>query len=137
MKESRVKNSFYNVSTALIEYIVKIVLVFITRTIFINKLGTEFLGLDGLFTNILSIMSITELGLSSAIVYGLYKPIVDKDHEKINTIMHIYKKCYYYIGFAILIIGLILMPFLPKIIHSDYNFGNIYIYYSSYIYYKP
>ena len=88
MQESRTKNSFYNVITALLEYAVKILLVFITRTIFIRKLGTDFLGLDGLFTNILSILNITELGLSSAIIFGLYKPLANNDTNKINILMH-------------------------------------------------
>lgn len=133
MKESRIKNSFYNVSTTLFEYVFKIVLVFITRTIFIKKLGTEFLGLDGLYTNILSIMSITELGLSGAIVYSLYKPLLEKDEKKINIIMHIYKNCYFCIGFVITIIGFVIIPFLPKIVNSSFDFGNIYILFLLYL----
>lgn len=133
MKHSRTKNSFYNVCSSLLEYFFKIILVFVTRTIFIKKLGTEYLGLDGLFTNILSIMSITELGLSSAIIFGLYKPLVKKDTKKINILMYVYKKCYLYIGVVILILGLILMPFLPNFINSTYNFGNIYIIFFLYL----
>lgn len=133
MKESRTKNSFYNVFTALLEYFLKIILVFITRTIFINKLGTEFLGLDGLYTNILSILNVTELGLSGAIIFGLYKPLLEKDTRKINILMHIYKKCYFYIGCFIAIIGLIIMPFLPQIVNSTFDFGNIYLLFFLYL----
>lgn len=133
MNMSRTTNSFYNICSSMIEYLIKIILVFITRTIFIKELGTEFLGLDGLYTNILSIMNITELGLSSAIIFGLYKPLLKKDTNKINTLMHIYKKCYLYIGLCIFVMGIIIMPFLPKFIKSTYDFGNIYLIFFLYL----
>lgn len=133
MKESRIKNSFYNVCTSLLEYFLKMILVFIARTIFIKKLGTEFLGLDGLYTNILSILNVTELGLSGAIIFGLYKPLLEKDIRKINILMNIYKKCYFYIGCVITIIGLAIMPFLPKIINSTFDFGNVYFLFFLYL----
>ena len=133
MKESRVKNSFFNVSALLIEYILKLILTFAIRTVFIKKLGAEFLGLEGLFTNILQIMSISELGIGSAIVFSLYKPLVNKDEAKINTLMHLYRKCYFFIGIFIAVAGLILMPFLPSIINSSYNFGNVYLLFFLYL----
>ncbi len=126
MSNGRTKNSILNVSTSLLEYLIKTVLVFVTRTVLINKLGAEFLGLDGLYTNILSLLSVTELGLGGAVIFSMYKPIIDGDTEKLNILVHIYKKCYFYIGLAIFVMGLVLMPFLPRIINSSYDFGNIY-----------
>lgn len=133
MKESRVKNSFFNVSALLIEYILKLIIAFVIRTVFIKQLGADFLGLEGLFTNILQIMSISELGIGSAIVFSLYKPLVNNDKEKINTLMHLYKKCYFFIGVFILVLAIILMPFLPNIINSTYDFGNIYLLFFLYL----
>lgn len=133
MKESRVKNSFFNVSALLIEYILKLIIAFVIRTVFIKQLGADFLGLEGLFTNILQIMSISELGIGSAIVFSLYKPLVNKDQEKINTLMHLYKKCYLFIGVFIAIAGIILMPFLPSIIKSSFDFGNVYFLFFLYL----
>ena len=127
MKQSRVKNSFYNVSALMIEYILKLILTFAIRTIFIKTLGTEFLGLEGLYTNILQIMNISELGIGSAVIFSLYKPLVNGDTEKINILMHTYKKCYFFIGIIIAVIGIVLMPFLPSIVNSTYDFGNIYL----------
>ena len=134
MKESRTKNSIYNICASLIEYFIGIVSTFVIRSVFIKILGTEYLGLDGLFTNVISIMNITELGLGSAIIFGLYKPLLNKDEKKINILMHIYKKCYLFIGLLVFVIGLILIPFLPNIINSNYDFGNIYMLFFLYIF---
>lgn len=133
MKSSRVKNSFYNVSATLVEYFLKLVLVFITRTIFIKKLGSDYLGLEGLFTNIIQILSITELGLGSAITFSLYKPLFEKNYNKINLLMKVFKKCYFVIGLIIAVIGLIIIPFLPIIINSSVDFGNVYLIFFLYI----
>lgn len=89
--------------------IIQILLSFLTRTIFIYYLGKELLGIDSLFTNILSILSISELGLNTAIVYSLYNPILKKDKDKIAAYMNIYKKCYFYIGWIIFILGLLVL----------------------------
>lgn len=132
-EKSRTRNSIYNISASLIEYIVKIITTFVIRTIFIRILGSEFLGLDGLFTSILSMLSVTELGLGGAIVFGLYKPLLNKDTEKINILIHVYKKCYMVIGGVILAVGFLMMPFLPQIVNSDYNFGNIYVLFLLYL----
>lgn len=133
MRDSRTENSIHNVFATMLEYFIKIILTFIARTIFIKYLGTEFLGLDGLYTNILSILSITELGLQSAIIFSLYKPILETNTSKIKAIMYIYRKCYFYIGCIIAIIGMGIMPFLPRIVNSDYNFGNLYFIFFLYL----
>lgn len=132
-KNSRTKNSAFNVIASLSEFMIKTILSFVIRTIFIRKLGTEFLGLDGLFTNILSLLSVTDLGLESAIVFSLYKPLAEKDEEKINILLNVYKKCYRYIGLVIMTMGLALMPFLHLMVNTDQDLGNIYIYFGLYL----
>ena len=94
------------------------VISFIARIFFIRTLGREYLGLNGLFTNVLTILSLAELGVGEAITFSLYKPLADNDTKKCTMLMQLYKKVYTVIGFAILIIGLCLTPFLPLIIKN-------------------
>lgn len=80
--------------------------------IFIKILGSEYLGLNGLFTNILTVLSLAELGVGEAITYSLYKPLAQKDIAKCKMLMKLYKKVYSIIGVVIMIIGLAITPFL-------------------------
>lgn len=120
----RTLNSIRNSSFALVGQICTILLSFISRTIFIQTLSVEYLGINGLFSNIINLLSLAELGVGSAIIYSMYKPIADKDKKKINAIMNLYSKIYHIIGCSIGIIGLILLPFLDFII-KDNNIPNI------------
>ncbi len=132
METSRTKNSFFNMSSNFLILIVQTILSFVTRTIFIRVLGETNLGLDGLFTNILSMLSITELGVSTAISFILYKPLNDKNNKKIGTIMSFYRRMYAVIGSVIFALGLLLIPFL-KIIVKDYNTSDMYLLYFIYL----
>ncbi|MFR7935583.1 MAG: lipopolysaccharide biosynthesis protein [Clostridium perfringens] len=116
----RTKASINNIVFNLGGNLINSLLMFISRTVFINTLGTTYLGLNGLLTNILSMLSLTELGVGTAISFSLYKPIAEKDHKKVISIMAFYKKAYKYIGLLVFISGLIVMPFLKYII-KDYN----------------
>lgn len=89
---------------------------FFARTIFIKKLGAEYLGLNGLFTNILTILSFAELGIGDAIIFSMYKPIAEDDKEKIKSLLNLYKKSYIGIGIFIMIAGVALAPFIKYII---------------------
>ncbi len=121
MKESRTKNSARNASVAIISKFIYIIISFVCRTIFIRTLGSEYLGVNGLFTNILDILSFAELGIGTAIIYKLYKPIADNDQERIKTLLHFYKKAYSIIGIIILIIGVSIIPFFDNIIKEPPN----------------
>ena len=112
----RSKNSIKNAIIAAIMYIVTILIGFIAQKIFIETLGTEYLGINGLFTNIISMLSIIELGLGSAIIYHLYKPIADNDKAKVKSIMRFYKNGYRIIAIFIGILGLLIVPFLHIIV---------------------
>lgn len=116
MSKSRVKNSFINSITVLFGKTFNCLLGLVTRTIFIHILSTEYLGLNGLFENILYILNFAELGFGSAIIYNMYKPVADDDREKIKSLMALYKKVYLVIGFIILVLGILLIPFLDVII---------------------
>lgn len=114
--ESRLKNSFVNAVTGLFGKVFTCVLGLISRTIFIHVLSTEYLGVNGLFENILYILNFAELGFGNAIIYNMYKPIANNDDEHVKTLMDYYKKVYFILGVIVLIIGLTLIPFLKYII---------------------
>ena len=101
MSKSRTKNSARNASVAIISKILYIIMSFVCRTIFIKILGTEYLGVNGLFSNILTVLSLAELGLGTAIIYKMYKPVAKDEHERIKTLLHFYKKVYSVIGITV------------------------------------
>lgn len=119
MANSRTKNSVLNMATSVAIRVSTLILSFVSRTVFIYILGAEYLGLNGLFTNILSFLALSELGLGSAIAFLLYKPIADNDIERMKTVMHFYKKCYMVVGTVILLLGCCLMPFLKYLVNLD------------------
>ena len=121
MSNSRTKNSAINATVAMVSKIIYMVLSFICRTIFIKTLGTEYLGVNGLFTNILTILSFAELGIGSAIIFKLYKPIADENKERVKTLVHFYKRAYYIIGLFILIAGISVIPVLKFIVKDAPN----------------
>lgn len=132
MKTDRVKNSKYNIIFNMVQLFLTTILSFVARSVFINILGKELLGLDGLFTNILSMLSLTELGISTAINFSLYKPITEGDNKKISALMTLYKNIYTKIGLIIFVVGLILMPFLHIFING-HTFDNLYLIYILYL----
>lgn len=119
MANSRTKNSVLNMATSVAIRVSTLILSFVSRTVFIYILGAEYLGLNGLFTNILSFLALSELGLGSAIAFLLYRPIAENDIERMKTIMHFYKKCYMIVGSVILLFGCCIMPFLRYLVNFD------------------
>lgn len=94
-------------------------MMFLCRTIFIKLLGENYLGVNGLFSNILGMLSLAELGITPAIVYALYKPVAQKDEKRIAQYMNFYKKAYWLIATVIAVIGLSLVPFLEFFIKDS------------------
>ena len=112
----RTKSSIKNTIAIFISQITNILLGMISTTLFIKFLNIEYRGINGLFHNIISMLSITELGISNAIVVNLYKPIHENNTERIKTLIHFYKKTYNIIILIITIIGLAIIPFLNIIV---------------------
>lgn len=111
-------------------HIYQIVVPFIMRTTMIYYLGVQYLGLNSLFASVLSVLSLAELGVGSAMVFSMYRPIVEDDQKTICALMRLYKIYYRIIGFIIAVIGLAITPFIPRLIHSDLPQGlNIYVLY--------
>lgn len=132
-KESRTKNSIRNAILSVIFQAINIVCSFIVRTIFIKQLSASYLGISGLFTNILSLLSLADLGFDTAILYSLYRPIAKNDKNKISALMNYFKKIYYVIGIFVFLFGIILLPFLDSIINLETPIENIKLYYILYL----
>ncbi len=108
----RVKNAIKNTITNIICNLLIMVVGLVSQVIFIRILGAEYLGVNGLFTNILSILSIVELGIGNAIIYNLYKPLAKDDAETVKSLIYFYKKAYSIIAIIVLILGMCILPFL-------------------------
>ena len=115
---SRTENSIRNIRFALIFQAASILITFFTRKIFVMVLTKEYLGLDGTFSNILSMLSLAELGVGNAITYSLYKPLAESDHGQIVALMLLYRRVYHIIGTVVAVLGCLLTPFLPLLIHD-------------------
>lgn len=120
-EESRTKNSILNISTGAIVQIINKLMAFAVRTVFIKMLNSEYLGVNGLFTNILSILSFAELGIGTAIIFNMYKPVAEDDIPKIKSLMYLYKKSYNVIGIVIFLLGLCVIPFMGIIVKDTPN----------------
>ena len=128
MKNERTKNSVRNIIVGIVRRVVEILFPFIVRTIFIKSLGEEYLGLGGLYSSILQVLNIADLGIANAIIASMYKPIAENDIVKVSALMNMYKKAYRTIGFVILSVGIIILPFIDKFISgSPPENINIYI----------
>ncbi|WP_209876919.1 lipopolysaccharide biosynthesis protein [Paenibacillus silagei] len=106
-----------------------LIMSFIGRSVFIKFLGAEFLGVNGLYNNILTVLSLAELGIGNVMIYSLYKPLSNNDRFTIRVLLNYYKKIYRIVALAVLIIGLLLIPFLNIIVNSDISNSNLILYY--------
>ena len=130
MTDTRTKNSSRNIIFSMTAYLVQVVLGFLVRRYFIYYFNEEFLGLNSLFANILSILSLAELGFGTAIVFSMYKPMAENDVEKVKALLGFYRKCYMVIGVIVAVLGLLVLPFMPYFKTKAPNVDvNIYIVY--------
>lgn len=132
-KQGRVENSIKNSSLGIIAQVSNILLGLLVRTFFIYNLDKAYLGANGLFTNVLTMLSLAEMGVGSAIVYNMYKPIANNDYKQIAKLMNLYKKAYSIIGCIVAVIGVCLIPALPYIIKDDSGLQNITLIYVLYL----
>lgn len=127
--KSRTENSAMNFAASAASQIISIVLSLFSRTVFIKTLGEDYLGINGLFSNIITVLSLAELGIGTAIVYSMYAPIVQKDRKKIAALVNYYKTLYGSIAIIVTIIGLAIFPFLDFFINLDTEIPNVKYYY--------
>ena len=114
--KDKTQNSIRNSAFGIASQIVIILISFFTRSIFLKYLSEEYLGLNGLFSNVISILSLTELGFGTAAIYALYKPLAAKEEEQVAALMNLYAKIYHIMFAIVTILGLILLPFIRYII---------------------
>jgi len=126
---TRTKNSIKNIIVNILHQLDTHLTSMISRRVFADALGSEYMGLSGLFNNILSLLSLTELGISSAIMYNLYKPVAEDDRDRVARLINFYKQLYRIIGIIVFIIGISVVPFLKYIINLESQISNIVQYY--------
>lgn len=132
-QKSRSYNSAVNAVVNIIAQFIIFLINFGTRKIFIVAFGENYLGISGLYSNILSVLSLAELGVGSAILYCLYKPIAENDYAHVNALINYYKKLYRIIGLVVAATGLLVVPFLDYLVDIEADIGNITLYYLLYL----
>ena len=130
---SRADKSIKNTIVALAEQGIYTVMSFMCRTVFIYSLGKTYLGFNGLFSDILSLLSLAELGVGTAILYSMYKPAAQGEHKKVAALLNLYKKVYNSIGVVITVVGLCLTPFLKYLISDVPDMREVPIIYILYL----
>lgn len=126
---SRTKKAAKNIIFNVTNQIIALILAFTSRTIFIRALGQEFLGINGLFSDVLNLLSLADLGFNVAMVYSFYQPLAANDTKAIAGLVQFYRKIYRIIAFVIAGIGLAIIPILPRLINLDQEFRHINLYY--------
>jgi len=132
-KGSRTSNSTRNILYGFGAEAVRYVLMFVTRTVFIHYLSTVFLGINGLFSDILQMLSLAELGVGNAILFSMYKPYAEHDDQKVSALLNTYRKLYTIIGVVVTAIGLLLTPFLEFFLAEVPEISNLRIIYLLYL----
>lgn len=122
-----------NAAVGLVCKMLVLVLNFVVRTAFAYTLSVEYLGIDSLFANVLVILNLSDLGLSSVIVFALYKPLAEGDESRVKSLLHFYCNTYRILGFVFLGAGAALTPFLPYLLTGSTDLVNIYIVYALYL----
>ena len=130
---SRVKNSVKNIKYGVVGQILSLVVSFVARMVFVSTLGSEYLGLHGLFTNVLSILLFAELGIGAAIAFSLYKPLSEQNIPKIKVLMRLFKRAYITIGIIIATLGLSIAPFLSFLVKDMPNIPHIHLIYLMFV----
>lgn len=130
VQKTRTQYSILNILTGIGGYGINTVIGFVCRMVFVRCLADEYLGINGLFSNILSMLSLAELGIGNAIVYALYKPIAENDEDKIASLMQFYRKAYQIIGCVVALFGILMIPFLDFVIQEPPEIKeNLYVIY--------
>jgi len=119
MKLNFAKNTKRNVIAGSLNQVLHLLLPFLNRTLFLRLMGPDYLGLNGLFTSILGVLMLAELGFGTAVICSMYKPIADDDRDLVCAFLHFYRTIYRWVGTAIFLVGLCLLPFLRRLVHGD------------------
>ena len=130
MLSGRTKRAFSNGLVSIAGKLILMLAPFFLRMVIIAKLGIEYLGLNSLFSSLLSMLSLTELGFGSAVIFSMYKPMAEGNDQEVCALLNFYKNIYRAVGGIITVVGLVFLPFLKSFVVSDYPEDiNIYIVY--------
>ena len=129
MSVSRTRRTAQNATMGFIYQLSSMILSFVSRIVFIRTIGVEYLGLNGVFADVLNLLSMADLGFSTAMAYSFYKPLADRDEEKIASLIAFYKKLYNIIAVVVLILGLACIPFLRLIVRTENDIPLLEVYY--------
>ncbi len=130
--KGRTGKAAHNFVFTIFANITAILIGLMAQKLFIDILGLEYAGLNGLFTNVITALAIVDLGIGEAVIFHLYKPLRDNDRETVKSLMLFYRRAFHVIAAAISVIGVCLIPFLPYIAktdNTDINLGYIYLIY--------
>lgn len=126
---SRTRNSSKNIISGIVNKLVLLILSFVSRKIFIVFIGIQYLGINGLFSNVLQLLSLADLGFGVAMAYSYYKPLAEKDKTRLAGLTTFYKNIYNGIAIAVAVIGIALIPFLKYIVNMDQDIPHLYLIY--------
>lgn len=116
MANSRIESSAKNMKFGMMYQVIYLLLNFVVRFSILSVLGVTALSLNGLFTEVLGILSLAEMGVGTAITYYLYKPLAEDDEKRVTQLMNLFKKAYHIIALVMLAVGLALIPVIPYIV---------------------
>ncbi len=122
-----------NILAGSVSQVISMILQLIGRTIFINSLGIEYLGINAMFYNILMVLSLADLGFGTAIVYSMYKPLAENDTDMVVALMTYYRKIYHRLAFIVAAIGIGMLPLLPFVVNLNTEIPYLPIYYMLYV----
>ncbi|MCL1854274.1 MAG: hypothetical protein FWF86_00950 [Clostridia bacterium] len=118
-EQSRTHHSARNAFVGVLCQMLTMALAIVVRMVFVRTLPVEYQGISGWFSNILSVLNISELGIGTAIVVSLYKPLATGDVPRIRASLRLLRRAYFYVGLAVLALGLLLLPFLPVLLNRQ------------------
>ena len=130
----RVKNSIKNIYISIFTQLVITLLGFISRRVFISSLGSEYLGVNGLLTNVLSMLSLVEGGIGTSIVYNLYKPLAENDKPRVIALIQLYKKTYAILAIIVFVLSMALYPFLGILVKQSDGISYLAIVYFLFVF---
>lgn len=129
MQGGRTKKAVINIGANFLNQIISLLMAFVSRTIFIKTLGIEYLGINGLFSDVLGLLSLADLGMGTAMAYSFYKPLAEHDERKIAALISFYRRIYIIIAFAVASLGICIIPILPYVVNVEHEIPNLMIFY--------
>lgn len=128
-RKSRTENSLLNMMFGFGYQFVTLLLSFVSRTVFLQVLSVEYLGINGLFTDILQMLTLADLGFNTAMSYSFYKPLAEGNQRDITCLINFYKHVYRVIAVSITLIGLLITPFIKYIVNAEQDIPLLQVYY--------